>query len=190
MNLGQSSPRYRRSGIRTAAALAALIAGVGTVVSEPGEPGGAAGASTSRSANFSLIATGEPTPDPFGPTAEKIPTGAPPAAAPAAAAPPAAAPPPQLPSELRVRYGDARPNGIPAFVSITNNAGKPGVGCSYAAVAVAGLGTAVNYNSTVHFSVNGAEETRLDRPGPATGTTWHVTVTCDNGLSTSLDHVY
>jgi hypothetical protein len=184
-----SPPWYRRPGIFTAAALVALIAEVGIVASGPGEPGtapgGATGASTPRAASFSLIATGEWTPDPSGPTAETIPTAAPPAAA-----PPAAPPPQPPPSELKVWYGDPRPNGIPAFVSITNNAGKPAVGCAYTAVAVAGPGTVVNYNDTVNFTVTGAEETRLDRPGPATGTSWHVTVTCGNGLSTSLDHVY
>jgi hypothetical protein len=75
-------------------------------------------------------------------------------------------------------------------VSITNNADKPAVGCVYTAIAVAGPATTVNYNDTVSFSVTGSAETRIDRPGPATGTTWHVTVTCDNGLSTSQDKIY
>jgi hypothetical protein len=48
----------------------------------------------------------------------------------------------------------------------------------------------VNYNGTANFTVTGSAETRIDRHGPATGTTWHVTVTCDNGLSTSQDHIY
>lgn len=87
-------------------------------------------------------------------------------------------------------YGDPSPRGIPAFVSITNNADKPAVGCVYRAVAVAGPAAMVNYNDTVNFTVTGSAETRIDRRGPATGTTWHVTVTCDNGLSISRDHIY
>jgi hypothetical protein len=60
----------------------------------------------------------------------------------------------------------------------------------YRTDAVAGTAAAVNYTDTLNFTVNGSAETRLDRPGPQTGSTWHVTVTCDNGLSTSQDQVY
>jgi hypothetical protein len=188
------APWYRRPGIVTAAALAALVAEVGIVVSGPSEKGmvlgGTTGTSAPSSASFSLIATDEWTPDPAAPPAPEPPPAAPQPAAPPAAAPPPAAPPPPPPSELRLWYGDGRPSGIPAFVSITNNAGKPPVGCTYRAVAVAGTAAAVNYTDTANFTVTGSAETRLDRPGPQTGTTWHVTVTCDNGLSTSLDQVY
>jgi hypothetical protein len=189
------APWYRRPGILIAPALAALIAEVGIIVSAPGEPGmalgGTTGTSATWSASFSLVSTDEWTPDPTAPPApEAPPPAAPPAAAPPAAPPPAAAPPPPPPSELRLWYGEGRPSGIPAFVSITNNAGKPPVGCVYTAVAVAGPATSLNYTDTVNFTVTGSAETRLDRPGPQTGTTWHVTVTCDNGLSTSTDQVY
>ena len=194
MNPGQETPPppwYRRPGILAAAAIAALIAEVGIFASGPGEPGtgGTTGTGTPWSASFSLIATDYSTPDPTAPTAARR-TDAPPPAAPPAAVPPSAAPPPPPPPELNLWYGDPRPNGIPAFVSITNNADKPAVGCVYTAVAVAGLGTRVNYTATANFTVIGSAETRIDRPGPATGTTWHVTVTCDNGLSTSQDHTY
>jgi hypothetical protein len=188
------APWYRRPGILAAAAIAALVAQVGIFVSGPGERGMVLGGTTATSApssaSFSLIATDEWTPDPNAPPAPEPPPAAPPQAAPAPAAPAPAAPPPPPPSELRLWYGDGQPSGIPAFVSITNNAGKPPVGCTYRAVAVAGTAAAVNYTDTFNFTVTGSAETRLDRPGPQTGSTWHITVTCDNGLSTSQDHVY
>jgi hypothetical protein len=75
-------------------------------------------------------------------------------------------------------------------VSITNNADKPAVGCVYRSVGVAGTAAAVNYDRSVNFTVTGSAETRIDYNGPATGSTFHVTVTCDNGLSTSWDGRY
>ena len=73
-------------------------------------------------------------------------------------------------------------------MSITNN-DKPAVGCVMRSVAVAGPATIVG-EDVYNFTVTGSEETRLDYHGPATGSTFHVTVTCDNGLSTSLDGIY
>ncbi|HZE17297.1 MAG TPA: hypothetical protein VE197_17245, partial [Mycobacterium sp.] len=68
-----------------------------------------------------------------------------------------------------------------AFVSITNNAGNPAVGCVYRSVAVAGQATIINYDRSDNFTVTGSAETRVDVVhGPATGSTFHVTVTCDN----------
>ena len=55
---------------------------------------------------------------------------------------------------------------------------------------MAGTATIVNYDRDVNFTVTGSAETRIDYNGPATGSTFHVTVTCDNGLSTSLDGMY
>jgi hypothetical protein len=176
----------RRRGILAAAALAALAAGVGITVSAPAEPGGKAATSTPSSANFSLVATDEFTPDPNGPPAP-IPAPAP---APQAAPPAQAAPPPPPPSELLFHFGAGRPDGIPGFASITNNAGKPPVGCMYHAVATAGTAAAVGYTSNIPLTVTGSAETRIDLPGPQTGSTWNVTVTCDNGLSTTLGEVY
>ena len=179
---------YRRPRILIAAAFAALIAEVGIFLSGTGEPGtapaGTTGTSAPWSASFSLIATESSTPDPT------VATLAPETAPPPAAAPPRAAPPPPPPSELRLWYGDPSRDGIPAFVAITNNADKPAVGCVYIAVAVAGPATKINYDDSVNFTVTGSAETRIDRHGPATGTTWHVTVTCDNGLTLSQDHIY
>jgi hypothetical protein len=57
-------------------------------------------------------------------------------------------------------------------------------------VAVAGTATMINYRRDYPFTVTGSEVTRIDPDGPATGSTFHVTVTCDNGLSSSLDTVY
>jgi len=40
------------------------------------------------------------------------------------------------------------------------------------------------------LTVAGDGETRIEIPGFPTGTTYHVTVTCDNGLSTMQDKTY
>jgi hypothetical protein len=182
-------PRYRRPGIVIAAA--ALIAEVGVTLSGPAEPGTAPGGttrmSTSRSASFSLIATGFWTPDPTAPPVAAPPVAAPPAAAPPAAPPPVALPPPPPRPELVLRQDIP---SMAAVVSITNNANKPAVNCAYRAVAVAGPAAAVNYDHTDNFTVTGSAETRIGYHGPATGSTFHNTVTCDNGLSTSQDAVY
>jgi len=205
-----ASPWYRRPGILIAAA--ALIAEVGIVVSGPGEPGtapgGTTGTSTPWSASFSLIATDfwepPPEPPPAAPPAPAPPAPAPPAAAPPPEEPPAPAPrkaappaweppaavpspppPPPPPPELVLRYDNPA-----TFVSITNNADNSAVGCEYRSVAVAGLAAGVNYDRTFNFTVTGSAETRIDPNGPATGSTFHVTVTCDNGLSTSQDKIY
>jgi hypothetical protein len=77
-----------------------------------------------------------------------------------------------------------------AFVSITNNADKPAVRCVYRSVAVAGTATAIKWNDSVNFTVTGSQETTIKYRGPATGSTFHDTVTCDNGLSTSMDNVW
>jgi hypothetical protein len=77
-----------------------------------------------------------------------------------------------------------------AFVSITNNADNPAVDCVYRSVAVAGVATAVHWNDSVNFNVTGSQETKIKYRGPATGSTFHDTVTCDNGLSTSMDNVW
>ena len=78
---------------------------------------------------------------------------------------------------------------LTVFVSITNNANKPAVGCLYRTAPVAGPATLVNLPD-INFTVTGSEETRIHRDGPATGSTFHNTVTCDNGLSTSNDVIY
>jgi hypothetical protein len=201
------SPWYRRPGILIATA--GIVAGSGIVVLGPREPGtapgGTTGASTPWSASYSLIATDiwEPPPPPPPP-----PAAAPPPPEPAAAEPPAPAPrrsatpaweppevvappppPPPPPPELVVRFDDPL---TAAFVSITNN-DKPAVGCVRRQVAVAGLATSINYNAEYSFTVTGSAETRIPQgssEGPATGSTFHVTVSCDNGLSTSRDVTY
>ena len=180
-------PWYRRPAIRIAAAFAALIAAVGITVSGPGDPdtasGGRTGTSIPWSATFSLIATGWWTPDPTAPPAAEHQTK-PAAAAPRTVPPPAVAPAPR--SELVFRH-----EPLTAIVSITHNANKPAVGCVYRSVAVAGQATRINYDHSVNFTVTGSAETRVHvGDGPATGSTFHVTVTCYNGLSTSQDLVY
>jgi hypothetical protein len=167
---------------------------------EPGTaPGGTTGTSTPWSSRFSLIATGWWTPDSTAPPAAEPPAAAqehPPAApqvaapqvaAPHRAAPPAAVPPPPPPPELKLRQDHSF---AAAFVSITNNADKPAVGCVYRSVAVAGRATAIHWNDSINFTVTGSQETQIKYRGPATGSTFHDTVTCDNGLSTSMDNVW
>jgi hypothetical protein len=77
-----------------------------------------------------------------------------------------------------------------AFVSITNNANKPAVNCVFSVVAVAGSAAAIGYSQVNNVTVTRSAETRIPPQGPATGSTFHDTVTCDNGLSTSHDGVY
>ena len=201
---------YRRPGILIAAA--ALVAGAGIVVSGPREPGtapgGATGTSTLWSASYSLIATDIWEPPPA-PPAPPPPAAAPPPPEPAAAEPPAPAPrraatptwdppevvvppppPPPPPPQLVLRYDEPI---TAAFVSIANNANQSAVGCVLRSVAVAGVAAGINYNAEHAFTVTGSEEARIPQgssEGPATGSTFHVTVTCDNGLSTSVDKVY
>lgn len=192
-------PWYRRPGIAIAAA--ALIAEVGITGSgwgKPGTaPGGATGTSTPRSASFSLIATGWWEPDQTGAPAAAPPTAAPPAAEPPAAAPPAApppvaappsaVPPPPPPSNLLVSYDNT---AMAVVVTITNNANNSPVSCVYRSVAVAGPATTVNYDHSDNFTVTGSAPTPIPYHGPATGSTFHNTVTCDNGLSNIQDMTY
>jgi hypothetical protein len=182
-------PRYRRPGVLIAAS--ALTAAAGIIMSGSGEPGtapgGTTGTSTGWSARFSLIATGWWTPDSTAPPAAEPPAAEPQVAAPHRAAPPAAVPPPPPAPELKLRQDHSL---AAAFVSITNNADTPAVGCVYRSVAVAGRATAIHWNDSINFTVTGAQETTIKYRGPATGSTFHDTVTCDNGLSTSMDNVW
>lgn len=195
--------RYRSPGILIAAA--ALIAAVGIVMSGAGEPGtaplGTTGTRAPGSARFSLISTGWWTPEPTAPPVAEPsaaplrpapPPPAPPAAAPQVvaphtAAPPAAVPPPPPPPELKLRQDHS---SAAAYVSITNNADERAVGCVYRSVAVAGTAKAIHWNDSVNFTVTGSQEAKIKYRGPATGSTFHDTVTCDNGLSTSTDNVW
>jgi hypothetical protein len=58
------------------------------------------------------------------------------------------------------------------------------------AVAVAGEATLIHFDGSDNFTIAGSGEARIPPHGPATGSTFHVTVTCDNGLSTNQDVVY
>jgi hypothetical protein len=84
-------------------------------------------------------------------------------------------------SELQLNYGEPSvlPPFIPAFIAITNNANKPPVNCLYR--------DGIN---SIDVVVNGDAATEVRIPGIATGTTYHVTVTCDNGLSLQRDVVF
>lgn len=195
VNSDTASPWCRRPGIFIA--IAALVGGVGFVVSGPGEPGttagGAAGTSPPRSVSFSLIGTDywepPPEPPPPPPPAPEAPAPAPRSAPRQEYVPPP--PPPPPPPQLVMRLD----NPISAaFVSITNNANKGPVGCTMNTVPVSGTAAMVNFNvPDNHFTLAGSEEARIPAGssiGPATGSSFHLTVTCDNGLSTSMDAVY
>ena len=84
-----------------------------------------------------------------------------------------------------------RADGGVLVASITNNANNPAVGCVLRAVPVAGPATMLP-PPDVNFTVTGTDEARIppQPPAIATGSTFHVTVTCDNGLSASLDAIY
>ena len=171
-------PRYRRTGVLISAS--ALTAAVGIIMSGSGEPGTAPGGTTGTStrwpARFSLIATGWWTPDSTVPPAAEPPAAEPPAAAqehppaeppvaapqvaaPHRAAPPAAVPPPPPPPELKLRQDHSL---AAAFVSITNNADKPAVGCVYRSVAVAGRATPKHRHHTTNFTETGAPATQSE----------------------------
>jgi hypothetical protein len=78
-------------------------------------------------------------------------------------------------SAITLRYDPPTLVGITAWVGITNNAGKPPVGCEYKD----------GVTPPQSFSVNGSAEARIDIAGIPTGTTYTITVTCDNGLTHS-----
>jgi hypothetical protein len=194
---------------------AALVAGVGIVVSGPGaEPGGASAMNTPRSVSFSLVATDILEPQPAPPKPEP-PKPAPPPPEPPKPAPEPAAPEPEAPDPPAVVYRPApTQEWVPpppppppppelvlrwdspltaTIVLITNNANKPAVNCVRKVVPVAGIAATVNFQvPDEHFTVTGSEEARVPegRAGPATGSTFHITVTCDNGLSASMDGIY
>jgi hypothetical protein len=77
----------------------------------------------------------------------------------------------QQKQEITLSYGDATLVGIPAFVGITNNAGKPAVNCAY-----------MDGINNIKFTVTGDVASRVDIPGIPTGTVYHVTVTCEPNL--------
>lgn len=191
----------RRLGV--AAASAAFIAGVGSVVAAPGDPGpgagGLTGAADRSAGGFSLIATTDwweppapepqeaapppPPPKPAAPAAPRVP--AQPAYKPPVQQPVQAAPPPPPPPQLVFRFDQPGT----ATVAIVNN-DKPSVGCTFTSVAVAGTATVIGYRRDYPFTVTGSAETKIAPDGPATGSTFRVTVTCDNGLSSTQDVVF
>ncbi len=199
-----SSPWYRRAGILLGSA--AAIAGVATVMAGSGEPvaAPAAEANTPQSVSFSLIATDywAPEPAPAPPPAAAPPPAPAPEAAPAPAprraaprpapveeAPEVYVPPPPPPKQLMVRWD---PGGPATVVSIANN-GDSAVNCTRNSVPTAGIAASVNFVvPDEHFTVFGTAEARVREGvvGPPTGSTFHVTVTCDNGLSASMDGVF
>ncbi|QUR67478.1 hypothetical protein [Mycobacterium spongiae] len=61
-------------------------------------------------------------------------------------------------------------------------------------VPIAGLAASVGYTQPdFNFTLVGSQEAVLPAGsslGPATGSTWRNTVTCDNGASVTVDEVY
>jgi hypothetical protein len=60
-------------------------------------------------------------------------------------------------------------------------------------VALSGSAASVGYRLDNDFTLVGTQETRVpagSANGPATGSSFRLTVTCDNGTSTSVDAVY
>ena len=142
---------------------------------------------------FKLIATDywEPPPPPPPPPAAPAPAPAPVQRyVPPEPAPPPSPPPPP-PPVLVMRLDEPV---TAAFVSMTNHENLPPVGCTMRTVALGGPAAMVNYGvPEEHFTVTGGQESRIPAGGsigPPTGSTWRLTVTCDNGLSTSLDKTY
>lgn len=162
----------------------ASIAAAGIVIAGPGNSADVAGAKVPQSTSFALVTTEWFEPPPPPPVAPPPEVPAAPAPRPTYQQPRVVLPPPPPPAQLRVRY-DA-PNVV---ASITNNNGT--VGCVYNAIPIAGTAAAVNFQvPQVPFSITGAEEARVPPQGPATGSTFRATISCDNGQSASVDGVY
>ena len=80
------------------------------------------------------------------------------------------------------------------FVSMANVPSGSTVGCRMTTVALSGVAASVGYQVADNvFTLVGSQETKVPAGGsngPATGSNWRVTVTCDNGVSSSLDGVF
>jgi hypothetical protein len=79
------------------------------------------------------------------------------------------------------------------FVSMSNNPSGTPVGCRMNSGARSGTAAAIGWAKDDDFTITGSQEARIpagSSNGPATGSNFRLTVTCDNGTSTSMDTVY
>ncbi|MGX9673698.1 hypothetical protein [Mycobacterium sp. HM-7] len=194
---------YRRPGV--IAATAAMAAGVSIAVIGPSDRDSVNFDASAPHATWSMgyiLVTADPwAPDP---QTAAPPPPPPPAAPPAPAAPayeaparqyapqyvPPPAPPPPPPPQLNIRLDNPI---TAAFVSMANNPPGSTVGCHMNTVATSGTAAAVGWAADNDFSLTGGQEARVpagSSNGPATGSSFHITVNCDNGTSTSMDAVY
>jgi hypothetical protein len=194
MDAKSTSWWYRRPGVFIASA--AIAAGVSIVTLGPNDRDpvniDAAKPIPTWSLGYILV-----TADPWAPDPQ---TAVPPPPAPAAAPayePPATreyvpeyVPPPPPPPELTLRLDNPITS---AFVSMKNVPSGSTVGCHMTTVATSGLAASIGARVENDFTLVGTQDTRLpagSSNGPATGSSFNLTVTCDNGVSTSLDAVY
>lgn len=200
MDAKTTSSWHRRRGVFVAAAT--IAAGVSIAVLGPGDRDPAKVDATAPHATWTMgyiLVTADPwAPDPVPPPA------APPPAAPVAPPvynPPATReyvpayvppppPPPPPPPQLTMRLD----NPISAaFVAMKNAPSGSTVGCHMTTVATSGVAASIGARVENDFTLVGSQETRVpagSANGPSTGSNFHLTVTCDNGVSTSLDAVY
>lgn len=188
---------YRRPGVIVASA--AIAAGVSIALLGPSDRDpvtiDAATPRATLSMEYILL-----TDDPWAPDPPPPPPPPPAPAAPPAYDPPAPKPyvpayvppppPPPPPPQLTMRLD----NPISAaFVSMANAPAGSTVGCRMNTVATSGTAAAVGWTAVNDFTLVGGQEARIpagSSNGPATGSSFHITVTCDNGTSTSMDAVY
>jgi hypothetical protein len=191
---------YRRPGVLFATA--AIAAGVTITVLEPSDRDplkfDAATPRPTWSMKYILV-----TADPWDPGPE---TAAPPPAAPAAAVaapaynpPPTREyvpayvpppPPPPPPPQVTLRFDNPV---TAAIVSMANTPSGSSVNCRMTMAALSGPAASIGWHKDNDFALVGTQETRVpagSANGPATGSSFRTTVTCDNGTSTSLDGVY
>lgn len=195
MDAKTTSSWYRWPGVFVASA--AIAAGVSIAVLGPSDRDPAKiDAATPRatwSMGYILL-----TDDPWAPDPPPPPPPAPPAEpaydppatreyVPAYVPPP---PPPPPPPQVNLRLDNPI---TAAIVSMANVPSGSTVGCHMNTVATSGTAAAVGWLADNDFTLVGTQETRVpagSANGPATGSNFHLTVTCDNGTSTSLDAVY
>jgi len=204
MDAKTTSSWYRRPGVFVASAT--IAAGVSIAMLGPSDQDpakiDAASPRATKSLEYILVTTDPWAPDPEPPPAPAAPPppAAPPTYDPPAYNPPATReyvpqyvpppPPPAPPPQVSLRVD----NPITAvFVSMANVPPGSTVGCQLADVALSGAAAAIGWRKDEGFTLVGTQETIIPAGpanGPATGSNFRLTVTCDNGTSSSLDVVY
>lgn len=197
MDAKTTSSWCRRRGV--VVATAAIAAGVTIAALEPSDENSPKVDAATPHATFSIdyiLVTADPwAPDPAPPPVAPAPPAAPPAYEPPATreyvpayVPPP--PPPPPPPQLTLRLDNPI---TAAIVSMTNAPAGSTVGCQMNTVATSGTAAAIGWKAENDFTLVGGQEARIpagSSNGPATGSSFRITVTCDNGTSTSMDAVY